>query len=288
MHCVELPRTRDYAKVGGAYSRDSVGSHFLPAIASQLPELSFGTVAYTKVANVLQVQITDGEPDPRVKGQFEEWKECLQRNITLYQMDAKGLWANLWKGVKLCEKLPFMNDLKIENFNNGDETKRHIPSLQKDPSVIVTLGIGHDTAAEEALLKVLPAGSKFYGADPMHEVNEMLYTKFGYYFPFAVGGSSKVSTASVLINKGAEYEMFPYFYRGGKLDQSGLTLCQFNMEVHYPDDAKKKMFHAFIFEILRGNRYAFFRPVQGAHMRLYFLNFSDKHCVSKYIFRKTK
>ncbi|EYC11324.1 hypothetical protein Y032_0051g2144 [Ancylostoma ceylanicum] len=77
-----------------------------------------------------QVQITDGEPDPRVKGQFEEWKECLQRNITLYQMDAKGLWANLWKGVKLCEKLPFMNDLKIENFNNGDETKRHIPSLQ--------------------------------------------------------------------------------------------------------------------------------------------------------------
>ncbi|EYC11327.1 hypothetical protein Y032_0051g2146 [Ancylostoma ceylanicum] len=195
------------------------------------------------------------------------------------------------------------------------------PTDQKDPSVIVTLGIGHDTAAEEALLKVLPAGSKFYGADPMHEVNEMLYTKFGYYFPFAVGGSSKVSTASVLINnsyvprsvvhidfayflaeilghkvyddvwidaEGAEYEMFPYFYRGGKLDQSGLTLCQFNMEVHYPDDAKKKMFHAFIFEILRGNRYAFFRPVQGAHMRLYFLNFSDKHCVSKYIFRKTK
>ncbi|KHJ87477.1 hypothetical protein OESDEN_12750, partial [Oesophagostomum dentatum] len=31
--------------------------------------------------------------------------------------------------------------------------------------------------------------------------------------------------------EGAEYEMFPYFYRGGKLDQNGITLCQFNLEV---------------------------------------------------------
>ncbi|RCN51698.1 hypothetical protein ANCCAN_02057 [Ancylostoma caninum] len=133
------------------------------------------------------------------------------------------------------------------------------------PSIIVTLGIGRDTKSEEGLLKVLPEGSKFYGADPIREVNEKLYTKFGSYFPFAVGGMSKVSKASVLINnsyvdrsvlhidlayflsemighkvyddvwidaEGAEYELFPYFYRGGKLDQNGLTLCQFNMEVN--------------------------------------------------------
>ncbi|RCN51695.1 hypothetical protein ANCCAN_02054 [Ancylostoma caninum] len=30
-----------------------------------------------------------------------------------------------------------------------------VNNFQKEPSVIVTLGIGHDTAAEEALLKVL-------------------------------------------------------------------------------------------------------------------------------------
>ncbi|RCN51696.1 hypothetical protein ANCCAN_02055 [Ancylostoma caninum] len=35
-------------------------------------------------------QIMNEGPDPRVKGQFKEWKECLQRNITLYQMDPKG------------------------------------------------------------------------------------------------------------------------------------------------------------------------------------------------------
>ncbi|KAK6751874.1 hypothetical protein RB195_003350 [Necator americanus] len=116
-----------------------------------------------------------------------------------YKEEIIQLWRNLWKGIKLCEKLPFMTDLQIENFNNGDETKRHIRSLQK-PSVIVTLGIGHDTAAEEALVKNLPEGSKFYGADPMHEVNEELYKKFGSYFPFAVGAKSEVSTANVLIN----------------------------------------------------------------------------------------
>ncbi|KIH63381.1 hypothetical protein ANCDUO_06317 [Ancylostoma duodenale] len=87
-----------------------------------------------------------------------------------------------------------------------------------------------------SIAKVLPEGSKFYGADPIREVNEELYTKFGSYFPFAVGGKSKVSKASVLVYddvwidaEGAEYELFPYFYRGGQLDQNGLTLCQFNM-----------------------------------------------------------
>ncbi|KAK6751873.1 hypothetical protein RB195_003350 [Necator americanus] len=266
-----------------------------------------------------QLDQMDTGPDPRVKEQFNEWKKCIETNISIYENDAKGLWWNLWKGVKLCEKLPFMADLEIENFNNGDETKRHIRSLQK-PSVIVTLGIGHDTAAEEALVKVLPEGSKFYGADPMHEGNEELYKKFGSYFPFAVGAKSQVSTANVLINgtyvdknvvhidlayflaeiikhkvyddiwidaEGAEYDMFPYFYQGGELDQNGIVLCQFNMEVHNPDDAMKERFREYLFKILEGNRYAFFRPVQGKHLRLYFLNFANKHCVSKYVIRET-
>ncbi|KAL6738617.1 hypothetical protein Aduo_012146 [Ancylostoma duodenale] len=215
--------------------------------------------------NVSFLQNDYGGPDPRVKGQFGEWKECTEKNISLYEKDPKELWANLWKGLKLCEKLLFMDHLEIEDFHNWDETKRHIRSLQEKPSIIVTLGIGRDTKSEERLLKVLPEGSKFYGADPIREVNEELYTKFGSYFPFAVGGKSKVSKASVLVNnsyldrsvlhidfayflseimgqevyddvwidaEGAEYELLPYFYRGGQLDQNGLTLCQFNMEVN--------------------------------------------------------
>nr|CDJ90266.1 Protein of unknown function DUF13 domain containing protein [Haemonchus contortus] len=157
-----------------------------------------------------------------------------------------------------------MADLKIKDFHNGDEIKRHIPSLQQKPSIIVTLGIGQDTAAEQALIKELPRDSLFYGADPMQEINEELYSKFGTYFPIAVGSESKIFKANVLVNdsyvdrnvihiefiyfltqlvghkvyddiwidaEGAEYEMFPYFYRGGALDQNGITLCQFNLEM---------------------------------------------------------
>ncbi|KAK6054251.1 hypothetical protein COOONC_08244, partial [Cooperia oncophora] len=263
-------------------------------------------------------QILQKEPDSRVKSQFYEWKKCIEKNISQYENDAKQLWGNFWKGVKLCEQLPFMADLKIKNFNNGDETKRHIPPLKQERSVIVTLGIGHDVAAEKALLKELPRDSLFYGADPMQEVNEKLYSEFGTYYPFAVGGKSKISKANVLINssyvdrnvvhielvyfltelvghkvyddiwidaEGAEYDMFPYFYRGGLLDQNGITLCQFNIEVHGPNEEQKEMFRKFILEMLKDNRYAVFRIVQGRHMRLYFLNFSDYNCVSKYIFR---
>ncbi|KAE9414606.1 hypothetical protein Angca_006230, partial [Angiostrongylus cantonensis] len=77
---------------------------------------------------------------------------------------------------------------------------RKYVKFQNEPSIIVTLGIGHDTTAEEKLLKVLPKSSKFYGVDPVHEVNEELYAKFGKFFPFAVGGKSKVSRASVFAN----------------------------------------------------------------------------------------
>ncbi|CAJ0606206.1 unnamed protein product [Cylicocyclus nassatus] len=97
--------------------------------------------------------------------------------------------------------------------------------------------------------------------------------------------------------EGAEYGLFPYFYRGGKLDQYGITICQFNMEhlhvttdpvpdqIHSPNEEKKELFKNFIFKLLEDNRYAFFRPVQTKHLRLYFLNFSDKQCVNKYLFK---
>ncbi|CAJ0607553.1 unnamed protein product [Cylicocyclus nassatus] len=266
------------------------------------------------------IQFIAKDVDSRVKIPFHEWKQCVEKNISEYRNDSNKLWWNLCKGVTLCEKHPFMARLEILDFRNSDEIKRHIPSLQEKPSIIVTLGIGKDTAAEKAVRKVLPKGSLFYGADPMQEVNEDLFNKLGTYFPFAVKAKSQNSIANVLFNgsyvtrrvmhidlayflteiighkiyddlwidaEGAEYELFPYFYRGGKLDQHGITLCQFNMEVHWPNDARKKLFRDFILKILEDNRYAFFRPVQARHMRLYFLNFSDRHCVSKYIFRKT-
>lgn len=52
----------------------------------------------------------------------------------------------------------------------------------------------------------------------------------------------------------AEYEMFPMFLKGGVFDQADVTVCQFNVEMHKPDDAQKKLIHDFIFQILEEER----------------------------------
>ncbi|PIO69296.1 hypothetical protein TELCIR_08886 [Teladorsagia circumcincta] len=299
IRCAEYGPCRDI--MGGVWLKQMLDS-ISTAIKGESPSvIGYASAKYTPdLANIsnkdgwvpfkkFESLVLQKEPDPRVANQFYEWKKCIEKNISQYENDAKQLWGNFWKGVQLCEKLPFMADLKIKNFNNGDETKRHIPPLKREPSVIVTLGIGHDTAAEEALLKELPKDSLFYGADPMQEVNEKLYSKFGTFYPFAVGGKSKISKANVLINssyvdrnvvhielvyfltelighkvyddiwidaEGAEYDMFPYFFRGGQLDQNDIT-------IHSADDEKKEMFRKFILGMLSDNRYAVFRIVQG-------------------------
>lgn len=52
----------------------------------------------------------------------------------------------------------------------------------------------------------------------------------------------------------ADYEMFPMFLNGGDFDRNGVTICQFNMEMHSPDDAQQKAVHDFIFQTLEDER----------------------------------
>lgn len=248
---------------------------------------------------------------------YSAWHNCLMKNISKYDGNSIELWKNLGAGIKLCESIEEMKGLSIGDYSNSDETKRHILPNRKILSVIITLGIGHDTAAEEKLIKDLPHGSEFFGADPMHEINEDLYTKLpGKYFPFAVANSSGFFEANVLHNvsyttktvvtidiiyflknlvkktfiddiwidaEGAEYGIFDYFFNGGKFDENGITFCQFNIEVHDPKDQQKKLFHDFIFQLLKDRKYAIYRPVQGYHMRLFMVNFANEECVYKNI-----
>ncbi|CAB3406498.1 unnamed protein product [Caenorhabditis bovis] len=195
--------------------------------------------------------------------EFERWNECMLNNLTEFRNDPMMVWKNVGKAVRTCETEKMRQLLKMRSFSNSDETKWHIMPIFDLPTTVVTLGIGHDTRAEEKLRNVSDV-HEFFGADPMHEINEELYTKIpGKYFPFAVGAASGLGTASVLkgstyrdmtvvyveviyflkeiIKKtfiddfwidaeGAEYDMFPYFYNGGKFDENGITICQFNIE----------------------------------------------------------
>ncbi|VDO74378.1 unnamed protein product [Heligmosomoides polygyrus] len=165
-------------------------------------------------------------------------------------------------------------------------------------------------------ISLLPSESSFYGADPIVENNERLYSKFGTFFPFAVGNKSGILDASVYVNRkyisqkaihvelvyflteiirqkvydhaiidaeGTEYGILPYFYRGGQFDQNDITFCQFNIEIHMPDDRKKEMFREFIFTLLRESRYVMLRAIRVDHYRMYFLNFANPYCVSRYV-----
>uniref|UniRef100_A0A1I7UNF7 Methyltransf_21 domain-containing protein n=1 Tax=Caenorhabditis tropicalis TaxID=1561998 RepID=A0A1I7UNF7_9PELO len=250
---------------------------------------------------------------------YNKWSDCMNKDMSLLMSsDDDTFWNQLENPIQKCEQLKDLKMILMEPFTNFDETKYSIlPICGNTVMSVVTLGIGQDTAAESELRKRIGNYSvQFYGADPIVEGNDELFSQIGTFFPFAVGNSSRMGTASVLLNgtyvdrrvvyvefveflKGiigktffdniwidgeyAEYELFDYFYVGGRLDQEGITVCQFNMEMHLPTANQKYQFKKFMIRIYQEQRYAFFRPVRGSHIRLYFVNFKDPSCTKKFI-----
>ncbi|CAI5452994.1 unnamed protein product [Caenorhabditis angaria] len=186
----------------------------------------------------------------------------------------------------------------------------------------ITIGVGKDIDAElhyKNDTDKLPfhIKTKFYGADPMFMDNYELYSKIGLFFPLAISGSDGFSKASVLLDNRyqsydvfhiefiyylknilkistidnlwmdseyAEYELLQYFYKHGKLDDAGITVCQFNMEVHIAGNNEQfDKFKMFIRHIVNDQRYAILNHIFVGHHRLYFFNHSDKYCVEKYL-----
>ena len=55
-------------------------------------------------------------------------------------------------------------------------------------------------------------------------------------------------------SEGGEYEMLQMIVKGGSFDQNDITVCQFNMEMHMPDEPKQKLIHDFLFQMLDDQR----------------------------------
>ncbi|RCN35546.1 hypothetical protein ANCCAN_18585 [Ancylostoma caninum] len=79
-----------------------------------------------------------------------------------------------------------------------------------EPSTVVTLGVGLDVLAELKLKKMLPKGSKFYGADPIYDGNDELYARVGKFFPLAVGNETTYDEASIWTIKNSEEKITDY------------------------------------------------------------------------------
>ncbi|CAI2351110.1 unnamed protein product [Caenorhabditis sp. 36 PRJEB53466] len=276
--------------------------------------LIFSVLSFLALVHVFRQKVALpllGEPD----SMYMAWNRCMFDEMSqLSTLSEDAFWTGLEKPMQKCEVL--MSRLTMIPFNNKDETKYSVLPLKSHTvSTIVSLGVGQDVNAE-LLLRQRLYSAQFFGADPIVEGNDALYSAFGTFFPFAVGNSSRMSNASVLLNgsyvdkpvihvefvyflkklvnrtyfdniwmdaENAEYELFEYFYVGGELDRAGITVCQFNMEVHSPDGQKKKQFREFMTRIFSDEKYAFFRPVRASHFRLYFVNFKDPKCTNAYI-----
>ncbi|PAV87965.1 hypothetical protein WR25_20249 [Diploscapter pachys] len=199
-----------------------------------------------------------------VQEEFDLWHDCISKNLSIHRGDPDKLWWWIKIAIVKCENL-LESFLHVQDYANGDETKRHITPLNKDSSVIVTLGIGHDTASEQKLLAVRVFISL--------TCFEKSFTKMQF---LTLQYVSVVYDNIWIDNEKAEYPMLEYFFKGGQLDQNDIT-------IHSPEAAEKKQIHDFIFRMLDERRYAWTRPVKVRNLRLYSINFENPKCIDKYI-----
>ncbi|WKY07764.1 hypothetical protein Q1695_007325 [Nippostrongylus brasiliensis] len=234
-------------------------------------------------------------------------------------MHVEELWSKTPMIVNQCSQRRF---LRIRGFSNADEIKVHVlPRANAFSSTrlcsMVTLGVGRDVEVEVKMKKMMPECS-FFGADPVREPNEQLFETVGVFFNVAVGGKNGTSLATVLepdtnnyrireVNhvdiatflksvvreqfvdqlmidtEWAEYDILPYLLKSGDLENTGVVLCQVNVEIHRPNYEQKVQFFEFFLELLDDRRYTpLVAETMLGHTRLYLLNHENKECRYRY------
>ncbi|KAF8382600.1 hypothetical protein PRIPAC_71742 [Pristionchus pacificus] len=213
---------------------------------------------------------------------YKDWTKCMNEQLTDYSVEK---WNTFPQAVDLC-----MNTLAVispSKFRNTDETKYAYLTNSESEIVLVTIGVGLDTNSEDKFRKEQPK-TKFFGADPISERNEELYTKIGDFFPFAVGKETKktmasgVTTSSSKQTEGAEFGIYDMFYRNGDFEKENIVICQINMETHFSKPEDKIPFLRFIEKIVNDGKYIIVRTLTINHNRLFFVNIESKYCLDKF------
>ncbi|CAJ0607186.1 unnamed protein product [Cylicocyclus nassatus] len=251
---------------------------------------------------------------------YDEWHKCMSDILYPLLENPEKLWSTFRDSVGICRKQTVMKKLNLTGVKNKDEFKYHLyNTTDKTPSVVITLGVGWDVLAEKTLKTLLPNGSLFFGADPVYETNDKLYSTVGTFFPIAVGNETKVTKAFVMPkelkgdyefqtmvhidvitfltkltrtpfidqflmdNEGPEYDIIPMMGVGNEFDQNGLAVCQINAEIHHIHEDFKERFASLIKKLLSDRRYAILDVVSTGHHRTFLLNFGNKKCAEKYL-----
>ncbi|KAL6734753.1 hypothetical protein Aduo_005256 [Ancylostoma duodenale] len=254
----------------------------------------------------------EGQPrDPAtVKEAYDSWHKCFNGILSPILDNPEKVWSSFRGAVDHCYDTTPMRNIKMTGVSNKDEFKFHIfNNTDKTPSNVITLGIGWDVLAEQKLKSLLPNGSHFYGADPIYDDNDRLFSTVGQFFPLAVGNETMLSSAYVMPkqlrgqyvyrtmvhidvitfltkltrtpfidqflmdNEGAEYDLLPMMGRDGAFDHNGITVCQINVEMHYGHANFKERFATIVKRLLEDRRYAVFRQRQFTE----YLNLATSH-----------
>ncbi|CAI5438185.1 unnamed protein product [Caenorhabditis angaria] len=279
---------------------------------------------YDEILGMKQCDLTKDESNPKndVGKILNGFHKCIDPIVGYYKKNPEQMLNQWVDRTKHCDDIPEYENLKIHPLQNGDEIKRHIYPNCREKTVHVTLGIGHDVIAEKKLNMSQP-DTVFYGADPVIEPNAKIFSELGKFFPFAVAREAGVSSFRVLAThlrkakymfldvtavdiiyffknilkvtkidslfvdiEGAEQTFLDYFHVGGEFDKNGITICQFNMEIHsivwphgYQTTSK------FLEQLLKDNRYIFVKPTPQRRgvFKQYFINVKDPECVRKFL-----
>ncbi|VDL64581.1 unnamed protein product [Nippostrongylus brasiliensis] len=177
-------------------------------------------------------------------------------------MTDRGLWSKTPMIVNQCSQRRF---LRIRGFSNADEIKAFSSTRLCS---MVTLGVGRDVEVEVKMKKMMPECS-FFGADPVREPNEQLFETF--------------VDQLMIDTEWAEYDILPYLLKSGDLENTGVVLCQVNVEIHRPNYEQKVQFFEFFLELLDDRRYTpLVAETMLGHTRLYLLNHENKECRYRY------
>ncbi|CAD6190604.1 unnamed protein product [Caenorhabditis auriculariae] len=278
---------------------------------------SLSKVKEHKVAGGIQY---DYSQNSKVEKAYDEWHDCVVKRLGDNINDAQKLWGVFRDTINDCRTTTAMKNLNMSGVHNKDEFKFHLfNQTDKNPSYVVTLGVGWDVKAEELLKGLLPNGSLFFGADPIYAKNDELFSKIGQFYPIAVGNETKVSQAYVMPpekkgwyvfqtmvhidiitflkklvaqnfvdqllmdNEGPEYDIIPMMGVNREFDDNGLVVCQINAEIHSGHPNHMERLQTMFQQVLKDRRYAVLYVVSTGHHRTFLLNMDNKRCVEKYV-----
>ncbi|CAJ0607183.1 unnamed protein product [Cylicocyclus nassatus] len=256
-----------------------------------------------------------GDTPLKIRIIYNDWHQCINDILLPVMADPKKLWSIFGESIETCRQQTAMDKLNLTEHSNKEEIKYHIHNnTDITPSVVVTLGVGRNILAEQQLKELLPQGSLFFGADPIYEGNDRLYSTIGTFLPIAVSNETKLGQAYVLKkgyvyqtmvhidvitllvkltktpfidqflidNEGPEYDIIPMMGVNDEFDKNGLVACQINVEFH----AYNNFHERFVFvlkKLLDDRRYAILKASREPHYRVFMLNFEHAKCVEKYI-----